>query len=145
MVVPITDFLTEEEYTFRVLPIFYQVALDAGILIDANRVEFDTWRDYSLIQMMRGILRIATQEDEVFKYPENFWTRLGQLWQRAKEKTRVLRVLMPLHWKYVWAIHKFPELNLPDDLVIGKKFVHFRIVDEQKLEDWVEGREKKEL
>ena len=142
--VTMSEFLTEKEYTFRVLPIFYQVALDAGVLLDVNRVEFDTWRDYSLMEMMRGILRIATQEEEVFKYPENFWTRLGQRWQRAKEKTRVLRVLMPLRWKYVWAIHKFPELNLPDDLVVGKEFVHFRIVDEKKLEDWVEGREKKE-
>jgi len=51
---------------------------------------------------------------------------------------------MPLRWKHVWAIHKFPELNLPDDLVVGREFVHFRIVDEKKLEDWIEGKEKKD-
>lgn len=133
-----------DTYTFQVRTIAKQVAVDNALLVAEDRVELQhILRDTIPTDIIRGLFHFATLEDQVFDYPNNFLTRWGQKWQTFKERRLPKKLLKkyPLKQHRVWAIHKFPELNLPNSIV-GREFVHFRVIDEDKLEKI--GKEKKD-
>jgi len=124
-----------EDFTFRVRSVVKQVALANSLLVRLDRVELQhIVDDYIGNHIIRGLFRFATLEEEVFDYPDNFLTRLGQWWHafKAKKFPRRLYKRFPNVTKRVWATHKFPELNMPNELV-GREFIHFRVVNEDKL------------
>jgi len=133
-----------EDYTFKIRTIAKQVAIDMGLMIRADRVKIQhVLREELPYQIIRGLFSFATLEDQVFDYPNNFLTRWGQKWQSFKDRRfpRWLRKRCPLKVNRVWATHKFPELNIPNELV-GREFIHFKVVREDKLAEV--GKEEKE-
>lgn len=75
-----------------------------------------------VIEGSKVILDILTQEDEVFDYPADWWQAFKERWftKWLKRRSRVKRAR-------VWAIHKFPELDFPQNFV-GKEFVHLKVL-----------------
>ena len=129
------EFIAEQEHTFHVRQMKMDVMLNYGILMNPDRLRIGVIElEDGPYQIIRGLLDIATQEEKVFEYPNNFLTRLGQDWHELKERwmPKWLRRRLPIKRIQVDAIHKFPELNIPNDLV-GKEFVKFRVVDMDKL------------
>ena len=116
--------------TFKVRRLVCQSALEHSLNIDADRVEIDGAID----RVIRAIFHVATLEDEVFDYPENFLTRLGAKWQTFKEQKfpRWLKKRVPNVTNRVWAVSKFPELNLPREFQ-SSEFVHFRVIQSKKI------------
>lgn len=133
----IDDIVSNEEYLFHVRRLVGEYVVSMSLLMDTKRFVLErVIRDHIPGEIFRGILAIATQEEEVHKYPADWWhmfkARFFPTWLKRKS---------PIRYNYVWAIHKFPELNLPNSLV-GREFVHFKVIDSDELEKL--GREKLE-
>jgi hypothetical protein len=88
------------------------------------RVEQEDSVGQAVIRLMFGL---ATQEEEVFEFSDNWMTRLGQWWWKKQKRLRAKyhRLPKPRVIK-VWAVHKFPDVNVPLNLT-GKEYVHFRM------------------
>lgn len=119
----------EKDFTFRMRRIFQQVALEYGISPDPNRLAAMKieQEDRAGKIIIRAMLGIATQEEEVFEFADNWMTRLGQWWWKKQKKLRARYHKLPAPKVIkVWAVHKFPDVNVPLNL-IGSEYVHFRL------------------
>jgi len=119
-----------EELIFRLRKIFTQVAFEHGLNASQDRFQVQQLED-----AVRLMFLIATQEEEVFIYPVNFLTKLGQKWHTFKAQyLRWCRRFFPLGITQVWAISKYPNVNVPIDFV-GSEYVHFRVIEDKELYD----------
>ena len=107
---PLPDELIKERITFKVNRIVTQAAIDQ-------------------------IYRLATMEEELAKYPATWW----QAFKETFFPKWLLRKF-PVQYEEIWAVHKFPEVNIPD---LGTEYVHFKILDMDKLER-IRTKEEKE-
>lgn len=82
------------------------------------------------------ILDLATQNEPIMEVPADWFQHWKLRWL-----PRWLKRKFPPKMVWVWAIHKFPELNLPR---LGREYVHLTIVDESKLIKELEEDEPKE-
>ena len=72
------------------------------------------------------IFRLATQEEELAKYPATWW----QFFKEAYFPKWLLRKF-PVQYEEIWAVRKYPEINIPD---LGSEYVHFKIIDIDGIE-----------
>jgi len=118
------EYLTGGELTFRVRSLFNQVCLDKGIGIDEERIilRLKPEIEDKISSDLKYMINIATMEDEVVKYPSDWWQWFKQRWFPAWALK-----MFPIKYAHVWSIHKFPEVSIPNRFV-GQEFVHFRIL-----------------
>jgi hypothetical protein len=74
------------------------------------------------VRLVRGILDILTYEEEIYRYPSDWWQAFKERWF-----PKWLLKQFPVKKAEVWAVHKFPELAPPDGF-LGKEFVHLKII-----------------
>ncbi len=123
-----------EDYSFHVRKVTNTIALDRGLLLDANRVEIRRYvREELTSDIIQGVLSIACQDEEVFDYPSDWWE-----WAKERWLPKWLKKRYPVRMARIWAIHKYPELNVPNELV-GKEYIHFRVVNDEKLRKKIEN------
>lgn len=116
--------MAEEEYTFKMQRIAQVVALQSkGVVLQADRFKFDDHITRAGQHLIQLVLNIATQEEDLCRYPADWWQALKERWfpEWLKRKT-------PVVWTEVIAIHKFLELAIPDS-VLGREFVNLKIVE----------------
>lgn len=122
--------MENEEFTFRLRKVFSQCAVNKGLNISPERYQARVIDEGAGKYLAEGILLLATKEDEVFDYPVNWLTKLGQKWQNLKAKMpRRIRKWFPLEHTRIWAVSKFPDLNVPASF-FGSEFIHFKVANE---------------
>lgn len=131
--------LLGEKLTFQLRNLFNQTTFDAGLLINPDRLQVKSFLDGWGRQTIRLLLPIATKEDQVFDYPADWWQAFKERWF-----PQWLLKRYPVTRNRVWAIHKFPELNVPNEYV-GREFVHFRVIRDEELMDNEEKKESAEV
>ncbi len=122
--------MNEETVTFRLRKIFSKCAVDRGLNINTERYQARVIDEGAGLYLAESILLLATKEEEVFDFPINWLTKLGQKWQSLKARMpRRIRKWFPLEHARVWAVSKFPDVNVPANF-FGSEFVHFRTAKE---------------
>lgn len=134
----IIDELKAEEFEFKIQRFGSVYALSRAIRIKPARIKVQFFKDKSF-DHVKQLIDVATQEEELAEYPNNFFLRLSYWWQRFKKrwfsKWLWLYQRYPVTWNQVWAIHKFPELEVPD---LGKECVHLKVVQYSEIQKLLE-------
>jgi len=118
---------------FRLRTIFSRCAVNRGLNINIDRYQVRTIDEGAGKYLAEGMLLLATQEDEVFDFPNNFLIRWGRKWHTLKVHfPRWCRRFCPCGITRVWAIHKFPDVNVPAEF-FGSEYVSFREIKEEDL------------
>lgn len=120
--------MEDKEYSFKMQQIAQVVALQTkGVVLQADRFKFDDHITRAGQHLIRLVLNIATQEEDLCRYPADWWQALKERWspEWLKRKT-------PVKWTEVIAMHKYPELSVPDS-VLGREFVNLKIVEAEEL------------
>lgn len=126
--------MKDQEFTFRLRKVFSRCAVNRGLNINPDRYQVRVIDEGAGKYLAEGILLLATKEEEVWDFPDNFLTRLGQRWHTIKAKfPRWCRRFFTLGVTRVWAVSKYPDLNVPAQY-FGSEYVSFRVIDEKELE-----------
>ena len=138
--------MADEEYEFKLKRLVAQCLVDKALLMNPDRFErkeIDELEDVIDARMVRWLIDIATQEEPLFRHPTKLNCK-GLWWEYVKARwfpDWLLRKF-PVKEEEIIAVHKFPELNIPDQ-ALGREFVHLRIVDPEELakekEDDIQG------
>ena len=136
----IIDELQAEKFDLKIQRFGTVYALSRAIRIKPERIKVQFFKDKSF-DHVKQLIDVATQEDELEQYPQNFFTRLSFWWQEFKRKwfPRWLLRRYPVEWHQVWAVHKFPELDVPS---LGKECVSLKVIKYSELEKLIEKRRK---
>ena len=110
---------------FRVRVLGFQATKEAALVVNLDSLKIRTWFDQMGNFVIRGLVSVATQEEEVLDYPADWWQAFKVRWF-----PKWLQKKFPPVIARVWAVHKFPELKVPNELV-GREYVTFRIVNEK--------------
>lgn len=121
------DKVKTDEITFKLRKLVCQTCLDAGITMLPERFDVQVLYDEVFKHVVRAIVKIATMEEPIHRYPADWWNMF-----KERYFPEWLKRWMPVQWKQVQAIHKFPEVNVPS--TIGREFVHLKVIDEVLLE-----------
>lgn len=126
--------MKDQTFEFRLRKIFAKCAVNRGLNIKPERYQVRAIDEGAGRYLAEGILLLATKEEEVFDYPLNTLTKLGRKWAAFRARMPLwLRRRFPQKWARVWAVSKFPDVNVPAQY-FGSEFVHFRVIDEKELE-----------
>lgn len=126
--------MEDQTFEFRLRKIFSKCAVNRGLNINPERYQVRVIDEGAGKYLAEGILLLATKEDEVFDYPVNWLTKLGQRWQNLKAKMpQWILKRFPLEHTRIWAVSKYPDLNVPAQY-FGSEFVSFRAIVEKELE-----------
>mgnify|MGYP001574360938 FL=1 len=129
-----------EGVKFKIHRYAVETTISKGVRLDPERFHIQALEKAGFT-VVKALLDIATMEEEVADYPDNFLTRWGQKWQNQKRRIpRWLQKRMPkwlrkrllLKYKRVYAMHKFPEVDIPPQMLVSE-FVHFRRVNLTEL------------
>lgn len=115
---------TNKEFRLTIREIVQEIALaENGIILPNGNFDFHLFFDLMSRQVARSILRLATLEEPIVEIPADWWQHFKHRWF-----PRWLRRKFPVKTKWVSAVHKFPELEVPQG-ILGREFVHLRLVD----------------
>lgn len=117
----------QQEVEFRVRKIFGQHVLDKGLSISTDRLAIQVILDDWGNRLVQGMLAIATQEDREISYPADWWQAFKFRWFPEWALRR-----WPVKRHHIIAIHKFPEVTLPNEFA-GHEYVHFKVMDDEEL------------
>jgi len=130
------DQATIDHFTFHIQTIVATQALDTyGVLIHGDRPKWEYLESEGKL-ILRALLRVATQEDPLCRYPVDWWQAVKERWFPPWLLRRY-----PVRYKEVIAVHNFPELDPPEG-VLGREFVHLKVVDMDKLQKKLEKEAK---
>jgi hypothetical protein len=135
------EIIQSEEFVFKMQRLVSQIALDDfGIILAPERLAIqDLAYDYMMQRAVRLILTLATQEETIAEVPIDWGQHLKQTmylkWGRLIPKW--LRRISPVKTRWIVAIHKFPELAVPES-VLGREFVHLKYIDPDNLKEKLE-------
>lgn len=115
----------KSEIQFRARKLFTECTFEKGLNMASDALQVGI-EDEKLLTRVQMLLNIATLEEEVHDDPVNIFTRMGARWQKIKNRNRFLRRWFPVKYDRVWAVHKYPEVNIPGEL-LGQEFVSFRL------------------
>ncbi len=117
--------MDNKELTFKLQRVASGIALLNGLQIEPDRfiVKF---KEANGVQTIQLLLDILIQEEELYGHPADWWQMFKERYFPKWAKRR-----WPIKQTEVWAMHKYPELEPPND-IIGKEFVHLRIVGERR-------------
>lgn len=128
--------LRGEDFTFKLRQIGAMVALDKGIRLSPDRFKIEVLKNEGQY-ILKVLVDLLTQEQEVMKIPANWWEGIKLRWFPQQLLARY-----PVKWDEIWAVHKFPELDTP---VLGREFVHLKLIKQEELDRLGEvNAEKKE-
>ena len=77
------------------------------------------------------MLDIATQQESIMEIPADWFQHWKQRWL-----PRWLKRKYPVRMNWVYAITKFPELQVPQ---LGRSYLHLQVIDLDKLVKELEG------
>jgi len=117
----------EEELIFSVRRAITQRKIDKALALSNNRYEIRMFTDVFGDWAIQALINFATQEEQVFDYPADWWQ-----WCKERWFPRWLKRKSPVRMSRIWAVHKYPEVNIPQEFV-GQEFVHFKVADLDKL------------
>lgn len=135
----ILEAVSSESFKFSMKRLGVEIALDEhGLILDPDRfsiedIVFDNGR-----YMLRTLLNVATQEETIAEIPVNWWEHLKKTIYRNTWFPRWIKRRFPVEVDWLVAVHKFPELNVPESL-LGREFVHLKVVDPWELQDKLKG------
>jgi len=132
----LSDALSDPEYIFKVKQLVIQKLVESGLNMDYRR--FNQQVNEPMVQWL---VKVLVQEETLAKYPSDWWQALKERWFPWSFAGRMWLRRWPVRYTEVMAVHKFPELSPPDE-VLGREFVTLKLVDEDKLVKV--GEEKKE-
>jgi len=123
-----------KQTTFEVRKLVVQAGLPVTLALDLDRIELEHKLTETGLLVVRGLLQVATKSEEVFDFPENFLVRWGRAWHTFKVQKfpRWLKKYIPIVTYRVWAVSKFPELNIPPEFR-NSEFIHFRVIKERNV------------
>lgn len=90
----------------------------------------------NLNEAVELLLDVATQEELIREIPRDWWQHLKQRWM-----PRWLQRRFPVKTAWIYAIYKYPELQVPS---LGRAYVHLVVIDSDKLIKELERDEPKE-
>lgn len=128
---------TFPEATVKLKTIGVQLALaEFGVILSPDRIKVE-WDITAVIPCLRVLLHIATQEETISEIPSGWFQAFKARWLMNPKWVRlypkwVRRWVQP-KMSWIVAVHKFPELDVPDS-VMGREFVHIRVVPPDALE-----------
>ena len=113
----------------KVTQLVCKIAADKGVVFSADRIKIAAWED-----LVQAIMTLATQEETVFEYPANWWEALKE-WLLKKHLigSHVIKLFKAVRYNKVVAVHKFPELVVPSEL-LGREFVHLKVMPWEEVE-----------
>lgn len=116
----------DEEFTFQVQQLAEVLAMGRGTKIAGERFDVEE-KVEATRYLIALVLDIATQEEPMMRIPADWWQAFKERWypQWLKKKS-------PVKYKEIVAVHRFPELEVPHE-VLGREFVHLKIVDVDKM------------
>ena len=106
--------------SFRLQSIAHAVAADYGLLLRGERLQLE-YLDQLGQTIIRGILDIAVKDEQVLDLPDGWFQML-----KHEVFPRWLLKLSPVRYKRIWAVHLFPEINIPPEY-FDKQYVQFRV------------------
>jgi len=116
-----------------------------GIKIDPERFETDFTFGEGGQVLVKLLLDVVTKEQTIEELPDGLWQHFKQSLY-AKLPTVITRRVTrwwPVKTRWVTAMHLFPELHVPEE-VLGREFVSLRVVDMWDFQDALEKQEEKE-
>ncbi len=134
------DLKVIEAHTVEIRQLVMQMALDEfGIIVKPERITVQTWWDeLGLKRMFRALFTMATIEETIAEIPADWWHHFKQRWFSGRKWLRYcpiwLRVALKPKMMWVVAQHKFPELEVPNE-VMGREFVHLKVVELPKVDE----------
>ena len=130
------DQVTIDQFVFRMWKLTTAFAIsDFGVLMQGDRIKWD-YLEHEGQKVIRAMLQIATQEEELCSYPADWWAAFKLRWFPVWLLKRY-----PAKEVQVMAVHKFPELNPPES-VLGREFVHLKTIDMDKVQKKLEREEE---
>ncbi len=118
---PLSD---KTEFTLKKLTVYLVRKCDP--LVAAHNYDLGLfYRDAA--EVLKATVTIAMQEEELTKYPSDWWQALKERWFPKWMKQR-----WPIKYNEVWAYHKFPDLEIPESL-LGREKVSVRIISPEEL------------
>uniref|UniRef100_A0A6M3L5K6 Uncharacterized protein n=1 Tax=viral metagenome TaxID=1070528 RepID=A0A6M3L5K6_9ZZZZ len=138
--------LSSQEFKFTMRRFASEVAFTyKGLVIDPERFEIDFTFGEGGQTLIKLLLDVVTKEQTIEELPDGLWQHFKQCLY-AKLPTfiaRRVRRKFPVRTRWVTAMHLFPELHVPEE-VLGKEFVTLRTVDMFSLQDALEKQEEEE-
>jgi len=107
----------EQHYELKLKRIVAQILADNALLMEVDR-----FKRVADTRMVKWLVTIATQEEPLCRYPATWWDAFKEKW---------LKRWFTVNYTEVIAVHKYPELSIPDQ-VLGREFVHLRIKEEDE-------------
>lgn len=107
-----------EEYNLKIKRLVVEAALDHHIVVNPERIQVQATES-----AIKTLFYFATQEDLEAEFPADWWQAFKARWFPD-----ILKRRFPVIKTRIIAVHKFPELNLPDS-VLGREFVHLKLLD----------------
>lgn len=118
----------KEEMTFKLKKIVTQRIIDQSLMTSPDRVEVESLIDDAGDGIIRVLLTVATQEEQLAEFPADWWQFFKERWFPQWLLRRY-----PVKKKQIWAIHKYPELDVPTSF-LGREFVHLRVISQEEIE-----------
>ena len=116
------------EMTFKLKKLVTQRIIDQSLMTNPSRVGVEALIDDAGNGIIRALLVVATQEEQLAEFPSDWWQTFKERWF-----PQWLLHHYPVKKKQVWAIHKYPELDIPTSF-LGREFVHLKIISQEELE-----------
>ena len=124
--------LNSEEHTFKVQRLASAYAISKKAITIASERFISKVVDTNDALMVKLLVDIATQEEELHEYPEDWWQAIKERWF-----PKWLLRRYPVKYAQVWAYHKFPELEVPN---LGKELINLKVFRYDELEKLKERR-----
>ena len=123
----VLDSLKSDEFKFKIQRFAVESAIARGLAMSDKRVHISVVEN-TLITRVSLLLDIATQEELIAEAPATWWDAF-------KEQHFPKWLLRRFPANHIWYVaqHKFPELNLPDN-VLGREFVTLKIITWDEFE-----------
>jgi hypothetical protein len=132
----LSEYASSQEATFKAKQIVAIAAFEKGLMVAPERVQIQLFHE-KLENVVKALINIATQEEEVCNVPSDWWQHFKERWFPLWLKRK-----FPVRYDQWWAVHKFPEVDAPD---FGSEYIHFKRVKWRDVEREAERELKKAL
>ncbi len=114
--------IEQDKFTLRVRQIKKDTVAAYGLAVNPERIHL-----FEIEGTIRAMFNVLTHEDMLAQVPADWWQHFKSRWFPAWLLRR-----SPPKYTEIMAIHVFPELAIPEQ-VLGREFVHLRIIKSENL------------
>lgn len=120
-------------FEFKVRRYVAQFAFDKSLLMGGENVKAEVIEDNAQQYLARALVVIVTEEEPIARIPADWWQAFKERWFRPW----LLR-FFPVQYIEIVAVHKYPELDVPERM-LGAEFVNLEIMPVEKFEEDILG------